>query len=670
MELFLLILGLLVLIAVSNVLNRIVPTVPVPLFQIALGALLVLLPIGIELELEPELFFILFIAPLLFNDGKRTPREELWKLRGWILLLAVGLVFVTVIVGGYGIHWMLPSIPLSAAFALAAILSPTDAVAVSALSGRINLPKGILRLLEGEALMNDASGLVAFKFAVAATVTGAFSLATASWSFIVIALGGVLVGIALSLVFIAIRSFLRRLGIEDATMHMLIQILTPFVIYLLAEEIGVSGILGVVAGGIFHAVAKDRLEPYATKLQVVSSSTWSVILFILNGLVFIILGLQIPHVTEVIWEDPHFNNAQAIGYVFVITFALYALRFVWVYLFTVLEGVSSSTRERLYSTLLTTLSGVRGAVTLAGAFSIPLVLKDGSAFPERDLIIFLSAGVILVTLLVASLALPLLSRKQDGEGADHKHLTEHQAQVRILEMAVRSLKDEITDDNREVIAAVLGDYSQKLRQIHSEQGFIQSRAMRADVCDRWLFAIQAERQEAARLVGEGEVAADTAKRFEAILDRTESILANRSLALFYSIRLVFKQLWKRVTHGTEGRWSTADFEAIRELRMKTSKVAITELQDNMRETDNRACTAVIQHYQDGIRRANMSFNASLHNDEVFQREKKEWERKAIQMERDALQEIYTNGEVTLGMVNHLRFFINTMEASLSEEEME
>lgn len=670
MELFVLILGLLALIAVSNVLNRIVPSVPVPLFQISLGAVLVLLPSGIELELEPELFFVLFIAPLLFNDGKRTPREELWKLRGWILLLAIGLVFVTVAVVGYGIHWMLPSIPLSAAFALAAILSPTDAVAVGALSGRINLPKSILRLLEGEALMNDASGLVAFKFAVAATVTGAFSLATASWSFVVIALGGVLVGIVSSLMVIAIRSFLRRLGIEDATMHMLIQILTPFVIYMLAEEIGVSGILGVVAGGIFHAVAKDRMEPYATKLQVVSSSTWSVILFILNGLVFIILGLQIPHVTEVIWEDPHFNNAQAIGYVLIITLALYVLRFVWVYIFSVLEGVSNSTRMRLHSTLLTTLSGVRGAVTLAGAFSIPLVLDDGSAFPQRDLIIFLSAGVILVTLLVASIALPLLSRKKDGEGADKKHLTEHQAQVRILEMAVRSLKDEITDDNREVIAAVLGDYGQKLRQIHTESGFAQSRAMRADVCDRWLFAMQAEREEVARLVDQGQVAVDTAKRFESILSRTESILANRSFAVVYSLRLIVKQLWKKITNRNESRWTTADIEAIRELRVKTSKVAIHELQETMRETDNQACTAVIQHYQEGIRRANLSLNSTLYSDEEFQQEKKEWERRAIQMERDALQEMHVNGEVTLAMVNHLRFFINTMEASLSEVDME
>ncbi|RUS49095.1 Na+/H+ antiporter [Cohnella sp. AR92] len=669
MELFLLILGLLTLIAVSNVLSRIVPAVPVPLFQIALGALLALLPIGIELELEPELFFVLFVAPLLFNDGRRTPRDELWKLRGWILLLAVGLVFVTVFIGGYGIHWMLPSIPLSAAFALAAILSPTDAVAVGALSGRIKLPKGILHLLEGEALMNDASGLVAFKFAVAATVTGAFSLLNASWSFVVIALGGVLVGIVLSLAFIALRSFLRRLGIEDATMHMLIQILTPFVIYIIAEEIGVSGVLGVVAGGIFHAIAKDRLEPYATKLQIVSSSTWSVILFILNGLVFLILGLQIPHVTEIIWEDPKFDNAQAIGYVLIITFALYVLRFLWVYLFSTLEGIGTK-KIRFKSAVLTTLSGVRGAVTLAGAFSIPLVLDDGSAFPERDLIIFLSAGVILVTLLTASIALPLISRKSDPGEEEDAHLSENEAQIRILEMAVRSLKDEINDDNRGVIMAVLGDYGQKLRQIRSNPGYKEHRAWKSAVRDKWMLAIRTEREEAARLLERGEISNETASRFDLILERTEAILANRGQAMVQSFRMASRRIWRIMSRSKERRWTEADISELRELRAKTSKAAVIKLQAAIsNEDDKRACSAVIQHYQEGIRRASERLSP-VEKSEEFQRDKREWERRAIQMEREALQTLYANGEVTLGMMNGLRFFISTMEAAVSEEDMQ
>jgi len=199
MELLLMVIVLLILIGISNVINHFIPAVPVPLIQIALGVAVTYIPGVHHVPLNPELFLLLFIAPLLFNDGKMTPRDELWQLRSFILLLALGLVFATVLIAGPFIHWLFPAIPLSAAFALAAILSPTDAVAVGSLSGRVKLPGRIMRLLEGEALMNDASGLVAFNFAIAATVTGQFSLPRAIGSFIVIAVGGIVVGARLSL---------------------------------------------------------------------------------------------------------------------------------------------------------------------------------------------------------------------------------------------------------------------------------------------------------------------------------------------------------------------------------------------------------------------------------------------------------------------------------------
>ena len=189
MELFLTVLGLLVLIGLSNIVNHFIPVIPVPLIQIGLGIIVVLV-FGVQVEFEPELFFLLFIAPLLFYDGKHVSRSALWELKTPILLMALGLVFVTLFAGGYLIHWMIPSIPLPAAFALAAILSPTDVVAVKAMAGRVKLPKNIVHLLEGEGLMNDASGLVAFKFAVVATASGTFSLANATGSFLLIAIGG------------------------------------------------------------------------------------------------------------------------------------------------------------------------------------------------------------------------------------------------------------------------------------------------------------------------------------------------------------------------------------------------------------------------------------------------------------------------------------------------
>lgn len=243
------------------------------------------------------------------------------------------------------------------------------------------MPKGILRLLEGEGLMNDASGLVAFKFAIAAAVTGAFSLAQAAVSFVFISLGGLLCGVVISFLIIRFRLFLRRLGMQDVTMHMLIQILTPFVIYLAAEEIGVSGILAVVAGGITHAVEQARLESTMIKLQIVSSSTWNIILFILNGLVFVILGTQIPDVISVIFNDTAISNMKVIGYILVITFTLMLLRFLWVLFFWngkwFFNKDQNIYKPGLRSTLLISISGVRGAVTLAGSFSIPSVFSGG-----------------------------------------------------------------------------------------------------------------------------------------------------------------------------------------------------------------------------------------------------------------------------------------------------
>lgn len=412
---FLAVLVLLALIASSNIINRFLPFIPVPLIQVGLGILVAAFPSGLHISLNPELFFVLFIAPLLFNDGKRTPRDELWKLRAPILLLALGLVFATVIVAGYTIHWMIPSIPLPAAFALAAILSPTDVVAVSALSSRVNMPKGIMRLLEGEGLMNDASGLVAFKFAIAATVTGAFSIAEASFSFVLIAAGGLLTGFILSFFIIRFRYFLRRLGMDDVTMHIILQILTPFVIYLAAEEIGVSGILAVVAGGVTHAIEQDRMEANLAKLQIASSNTWNIILFILNGLVFVLLGLQIPDVSTVIFQDEAFNNMQVISYILIITFCLMILRFLWVWLFWAGNWSVSKRRTRKTEAACFHADDIlwcSWCCYISGCFLHPVYACRRLTIPERHLIIFLAAGVILCTLILASVLLPIYRRKR------------------------------------------------------------------------------------------------------------------------------------------------------------------------------------------------------------------------------------------------------------------
>jgi Na+/H+ antiporter len=671
METFLMVLSLLILIAFSNILNRFIPFVPIPLIQISLGTILAFLPSGIHILLNPELFFVLFIAPLLFNDGKMIPRDELWNLRLPILLLALGLVFVTVLVMGYFINWMIPGIPLAAAFALAAILSPTDAVAVGAMARRIELPKELMRLLEGEALMNDASGLVAFRFAIAAMVTGVFSLMQATISFFVIAIGGLLSGVVLSFLFIRLRVFVRRLGMEDVTMHMLIKILTPFVIYLIAEEIGVSGILAVVAGGIIHAIERDHSEPSLANLQVVSASTWSVILFILNGIVFLILGLQIPDVTTVIFRDKAISNIQVMGYITVISLCLLFLRFAWNYLFWegkwMFNKKDSSDESRLKSVALVSFSGVRGVVTLAGAFSIPYVLQDGQPFPERSLIIFLAAGVILFTLITASFMLPLLSKKSLDHAEDQEAL-EQTIRMKIMKTVIQVLKEERNFENKAAIASVISDYQKVIRSTYMDEneyriGF-KSRKIESEIL---LVGINAERAEIQHLLDTEQISQDAAYRFLEHIDVIETSLSDRFLLKSFFPVIVMKRYIAKWFSNSPKR-PELDMAKVKTVKIQTAKAAIAAIHSQISEENKNASLKVIANYYKMIEKINMNFTHPGKK-EQFDKQKKELQFKAIQMERNEVQSMFEEGLISREIANNLRRSINFLEATMLDEDI-
>ncbi|MBQ4900081.1 Na+/H+ antiporter [Paenibacillus sp. Marseille-P2973] len=673
MEIFEIVLIMLVLIGVSNVLNRFIPFVPVPLLQIILGTLVALLPIGIHLPLNSELFLLLFIAPLLYNDGKRTPREELWDLRAPILLLALGLVFVTVFAGGYLIHWLIPSIPLPAAFALAAILSPTDAVAVSALAGRIHLPKGIMRLLEGESLMNDASGLVAFKFAVAATVTGVFSITEATLSFLWIAIGGLICGAVVAFLIVWLRMFIRRLGMEDVTIHMLIQILTPFVIYLVTEELGFSGILAVVAGGIVHAIERDRNESMQAELRMVSQNTWSVILYILNGLVFVILGLQIPGATETIFQSPDYSNLQVLGFIGLISLGLIVLRFIWVYLFWegswLLGSGESMGRPKLMSSVLISLSGVRGAVTLAAAFSIPYFLQDGSPFPERDLIIFLAAGVILCSLIIASVVLPLLSKRPE-EGADPVAEREQEARISMIQAGIKAIKEATGEENEAAARSVLGSYHRQLIQLQNGRGQEWSDRKRNNAMMKLRLAgLQAERREIQNMLDRGEITGELASKIQEVMNQMEMVMSGRFkmqvlVSLFRIRRLFTKQFLKRKTLDLPPE----TMEQLKATRLRTSIAALEAVEAQVNEENRRESILVIAQYKDLIKRlqGHSGVMGAIEDEDVFNQHKNELRIKGIQAQRNEVQSMFEQGDISWASANKLRQYINYLEAGILE----
>lgn len=431
--------------ALSGIAARYVRAVPLPLIQIALGALLSWPRHGLHIAFDPELFLLLFIPPLLFADGWRIPKREFFALWRPILRLALGLVLFTVIGLGWLIHWLIPEIPLTVAFALAAVVSPTDAVAVSAITRNLGMPVKTMHILEGESLLNDASGLVALKFAVAATLTGLFSWTEAAQEFLWIAIGGLGAGALIGWGFARGRALVtRRVGDVAATQMVLLLLLMPFAAYLLAERIGVSGILAAVAAGITTNFADlDRGAYVSERMQ--TAATWTLVESSFNGAIFLLLGLQLPSILGSVDEYRHYGAWTLLGYVVVISTALLLLRWIWLMLGVRRSLVRAHRTGKMAEPpspllqLATTLAGIRGAVTLAGALSVPLVMGGGQPFPARELLVFLATGVILFTLGVGSIGLPWVLRHLPAPGEPASAFEERQARLAACQAAIARL---------------------------------------------------------------------------------------------------------------------------------------------------------------------------------------------------------------------------------------
>lgn len=530
---------LLMLVSVSRLVGRVIP-LPLPLVQIAAGALLAWPTLGLHVALDPELFLFLFLPPLLFSDGWRMPKREFWHLRGPILTLAVGLVLFTVVGAGYFIHWLLPSIPLPVAFALAAVLSPTDAVAVSAISQN-RLPTPLMHILQGEALMNDASGLVTFKFALVAAVTGVFSLANASLTFVLVAVGGLAVGVALSWLVGRLRAWMIARGWDDPATHVVFMLLLPFAAYVLAERLGASGILSAVAAGMMQSWLD--LLPRQTSTRLLNRSVWSLLEFAFNGLIFLLLGLQLPDIIKAVvsheptlWPTLMYRGLDVVA----IFLALVLLRFIWVQsiwrlsvLLRRLRGKGDLTQvPTARSCWLLTVGGVRGAVTLAGVMSVPM-LMGAEAFPERDLLIFIAAGVILLSLICACIALPLLLRGIEKSPDDKRRQEVRDAWRKTAEAAIHALETEEVGPqdaaqaalSAELKARIMSEYRHQL-DVFNDSAEAQALAFQMDLLERRLRlkALRAQRLELYSLSRHHQIGDDVLREVLGELDLSEANL--------------------------------------------------------------------------------------------------------------------------------------------------
>lgn len=403
MEVFYAVLLLVLATIVANTIYPYFPAIPQAFYQIFAGAILSLVPLYHHFVLEPEVFMLLIIAPLMFYDGRNTNAQELRRNVGSIMSVAVVLAILTVVLMGYLSHAILATLPLALAFALAAIVTPTDAVAVSSITTNMAVPERVMGMLERESLFNDASGLVAFSLALTAFTTGKFSVGGGLKHFLVVFFGGLLIGIILGIFAVWIRVFLVRSGKDSASVIVPYDVLVPFLIYLAAEHVGLSGILAVVAAGLMYSLSSNQLRLSSTQLQLVTRSTWHFLTSILNGFVFVLLGVSLPTVWVNIQQDTSKTLPSLIFLAVVLYLVMLALRYLWIRFDWAL--IHSKPHERRLNAVIGALSGVHGTITLAMAFSLPLTL-NGQAFPFRNSLIFVAAVVIILSLLVPTLVMP------------------------------------------------------------------------------------------------------------------------------------------------------------------------------------------------------------------------------------------------------------------------
>jgi len=529
---------LLLAVIVSGIVSRILPLpLPRPLFQIALGAAIGLVA-DWKVTLDPEIFFLLFLPPLLFLDGWRIPREELFKDGKTILELALGLVVFTVVGMGFFIHWMIPSMPLAVAFALAAVVSPTDPIAVSGIAQRVPIPARMMHILEGESLLNDASGLVCLRFAVAAALTGAFSLHDAGLTFLWIAFGGIAVGAGVTWGVAKAKNWISRRYGEEGGSQILISLLIPFGAYLAAEHLHCSGILAAVSAGLTMGFVETSGELQAST-RIRRSTVWDTIQFAANGIIFVLLGEQLPEIlanaARTVQATGHRETWWLAIYVLAINIGLAALRFLWVWLsfrLTLLRTRQWKKTPNWRIIAAMSFAGVRGAITLAGVMTLPLAMVDGTAFPARDLAIFLAMGVIVVSLIAASIGLPLLLRglqmppepSHEAE-VDAARIAAAEAAIAAVERTQHDMAEGRSDADLYVAAAsrIMDVYRQRIetRQGSSEEK-ASVRALERIDAELRLAAIRAERDILFSRTRNGQLGSEAARKLVRELDLLEA----------------------------------------------------------------------------------------------------------------------------------------------------
>lgn len=651
MELLISIITLLVLLLITNFISSFISSIPIALIQIVVGIIFSLTVKDFSIDIDSEWFLLLFIAPLLYYDGAHFPRNQLWKLHLPILGNAVVLVLLTTILGGLFVHWFIPSIPLAAAFALMAILSPTDPVAVNGIAKRVQIPERIMNVVRGESLINDASGLVAFKYAVAAIVTGHFSIQAATGDFLyMFFLGGIIGAIGAILIFL-LRFSINKIPSIDVTFYVLIQLLTPFILYLVSEELfHASGVIAVVAGGILSAILNEKTEHLVAQEQILTDNVWSISTFTLNGIIFLLLGLILPSATKKLFVSQEMPNGQLFIYTIVIGLVVLLIRLIWTMIFDQLDYRLFKSNEKISfkDQVVTTLVGVRGTITMVGILSLPFLTNAGENFPERQLLIFLAAGVILFTLIVATIFLPLLN-----EPAKVKDTNLVEEKRKMMQQAVKTIQVIMNDDNAIAALQLIKQYNSMLLNLDRKQGEENHHNQRKQAVQIQKIGIQLERIYTEKYLQEKNIDPMIRLELEFLLnEKKESFQTNPFTLLIKRFQyLIHQRNMDRLTPGMKQQIKSEE----NNLNHYVATSIVEHLKTNQDVSPNIEKKLVVYYRQ-------LQNNYNNDNRIDIEAQKEDLSFTAIEAQRSLINDWYREGEITNDVAKELKRFLISLES--------
>ncbi len=452
---------LVVLVVFSAIVERL--KIPQSIMLVVAGLVIGFTPQLPDVDLKPDTVFLIFLPPLLFTASWKLSWHDVKAEKSSVIALSTGLVFFTTIAIAAVAHYFIPGFSWQLGFILGAVISPPDAMAATSITKGLNLNKRVVTILEGESLLNDASALVAYRYAILSMVTGGFIFWKASLQFIWIASGGLAIGVLIGWLLLWA---LRRIK-DNVTLEVALTLLTPYSAYLLAEHFHMSGVLSVVAAGLFVSFRSPEAFSFQTRIQ--TSSFWNTIEFLLNGFVFILIGMQLPGIISNIEKK---SLLDALGYGLLITAVAIVVRILWVFpgayipVWLSKKGLRDTRKIDWRYVTVISWTGMRGVVSLAAALAIPLALNNGDDFPQRNMILFITFCVIFFTLVVQGLSLPFLIKLLNISNDDSRQVEEEKKVRRMLALQVVSFIDgqlETKDNDDRVIRRLRNKYTARVK---------------------------------------------------------------------------------------------------------------------------------------------------------------------------------------------------------------